>query len=149
MNKAVKVTVSGSFHRQAAAIAEAIGQFTEAGIEVLSPKNVKFVAEIGDFLFVASDLTRDIRITQDGHFSAIRRSDFLFVTCVNGYVGSSTAMEIGFAYAIGKPIVSLVDPYPMNPFEAWPHWFTVMPSYKAVIDRFVNRTTPFLSPRAT
>lgn len=41
------------------------------------------------------------------HFQKIRIADVVFVYNYDGYVGPSTAMEIGFAVALGKPIWAL------------------------------------------
>ena len=99
-----KVTVSGSFHRHLAPIKEAIQQFQENGCEVLSPRDVTVVAEMGDFLFVASDIYRSILIVENRHLFSIAACDFLWLVTPDGYIGQSAALEIGYAIAKGKPI---------------------------------------------
>lgn len=42
-------------------------------------------------------------LTHD-HFYKIRMADVVFIYNKNGYAGTSTSMEIGFAMALGKPI---------------------------------------------
>lgn len=102
----MRATVSGSFHRHMFGIGEAVGELRQRGVEVLSPSDPTVVDFIGEFLFVASDRLRSIKLVQDRHFEAIRHSDFLWVVCPDGYTGPSTAMEIGAAYLAGVPVYS-------------------------------------------
>lgn len=102
----LKAAVSGSFHRHMAAIYEAVGDLRVRGVVVLSPSDPRVVDNIGEFLFVASDKLRSIRLVQDRHLEAIRASDFLWVVCPDGYTGASTCMEIGTALAAGVPVFS-------------------------------------------
>ena len=76
------------------------------GVHVLSPADPRIVAAQGEFLFVASDPIRSVRLVQDRHLESIRASDFLWVVCPDGYVGQSASMEIGFAAAVGVPILA-------------------------------------------
>jgi hypothetical protein len=95
----LKVTVSGSFHRHLHAISAAVQELTDLGVKVLSPADPRVVDHIGDFLFVASDRVRSVRMVQDRHVESIRASDFLWLVAPDGYVGQSASMEIGFAVA--------------------------------------------------
>jgi hypothetical protein len=107
----VRVTVSGSFHRHMHAVYEAVGAFRDAGAVVLSPSDPRVVDSLGDFLFVASDRLRSIKLVQDRHLEAIRASDLLWVVCPDGYTGPSVSMEIGAAYACGIPVFSDFAPF--------------------------------------
>jgi hypothetical protein len=100
----LKVTVSGSFHRHLHAIASAVQELCDLGVRVLSPADPRIVDSSGEFLFVASDKVRSIRMVQDRHVESIRASDFLWLVAPDGYVGSSAAMELGFAVADETPI---------------------------------------------
>jgi hypothetical protein len=100
----LKAAVSGSFHRHMVGIYEAVGELRERGVAVLSPSDPRVVDNIGEFLFVASDKLRSIRLVQDRHLAAIRASDFLWVVCPDGYTGASTSMEIGAALVSGVPV---------------------------------------------
>jgi|ERR1035437_1278264 hypothetical protein len=104
------VTVSGSFKRHLANIQEAVGALTEIGAVVLSPADPRIVDSFGDFVFVSSDRRRSIKGVQNRHLEAIRRSDFLWLACPDGYVGQSAAMEVGFAVGAGIPIYSDAPP---------------------------------------
>lgn len=106
----LRATVSGSFHRHMAAIYAAVGELRALGVDVLSPSDPRIVDHIGEFLFVASDRLRSIRLVQDRHFEAIRASDFLWLVCPDGYTGPSASAEIGAAYAYGIPVFSVTAP---------------------------------------
>src|SRR5438552_12861215 len=99
-------TVSGSFHRHISDIYFAVSQLRAAGVNVLSPVDPTIVDQNGDFLFVASDILRSVKLVQDRHFEAIRASDFLWLICPDGYTGSSASAEIGAAHICGTPVFS-------------------------------------------
>jgi hypothetical protein len=100
----VNATVSGSFSRAMGAVQDAVYDLTDAGAQVLSPADPRVVDEFGDFLFVASDRVRAIRLVQSRHLSAIEASDFVWLVAPEGYVGQSGGMEIGYAVAVGTPV---------------------------------------------
>jgi hypothetical protein len=102
----MNATVSGSFHRHMPAIYAAVNELRAAGVNVLSPSDPRIVDHLGEFLFVASDKLRSIKLVQDRHFEAIKRSHFLWIVCPDGYTGASTSAEIGAAYAVGTPVFS-------------------------------------------
>jgi hypothetical protein len=103
-------TVSGSFHRHMEAITAAVHKLAALSIRVLSPADPRIVAQQGEFLFVASDPVRSVRLVQDRHLESIRAADFLWLVCPDGYVGQSASMEVGFAAAVGVPIFSTQAP---------------------------------------
>src|SRR4029077_2775375 len=83
---------------------EAVHELASLSIRVLSPADPRIVAAQGEFLFVASDPIRSVRLVQDRHLESIRAANFLWLVCPDGYVGQSAAMEIGYASAVGVPI---------------------------------------------
>lgn len=96
--------VSGSFHRHMGAITSAVHELATLGVRVLSPADPRIVDAHGEFLFVASDRVRSIRLVQDRHMDCIRAADFLWLICPDGYVGVSAAMEIEAATNAGVPV---------------------------------------------
>ncbi len=56
------VTVSGSFHRHMTMIGAAVQELASLGVRVLSPADPRVVAAQGEFLFVASDPVRSVRL---------------------------------------------------------------------------------------
>lgn len=103
-------TVSGSFHRHMGAITAAVHELAALAVRVLSPADPRVVAQQGEFLFVASDPIRSVRLVQDRHLESIRAANFLWLVCPDGYVGQSASMEIGYAAAVGVPIFSAQTP---------------------------------------
>jgi hypothetical protein len=102
----IRATVSGSFHRHITPIYEQVQELRTLGVDVLSPSDPRVVDHIGEFLFVASDRIRAVKLVQDRHLEAIRASDFLVVVCPDGYTGPSTSGEIMAATVLGVPIYS-------------------------------------------
>src|SRR5262249_20216060 len=101
----LKATVSGSFHRHMQAIVNTVNELSAREVRVLSPADPRVVDHSGEFLFVASDRVRSIRMVQDRHLQCIRASNFLWLVAPDGYVGQSASLELGFAYANGIPIL--------------------------------------------
>src|ERR1043166_7377425 len=106
----IQAVVSGSFHRHMAAIDAAVKELMAQSVRVLSPADPRIVAQQGEFLFVASDRLRSVRLVQDRHLECIRAADFLWLVCPDGYVGQSASMEVGFAAAAGVPIFASRPP---------------------------------------
>jgi len=106
----LSAAVSGSFHRHMEAITSAVHELASRCVRVLSPADPRVVAQQGEFLFVASDRVRSVRLVQDRHLESVRAADFLWLVCPDGYVGQSASMEVGFAAAVGVPIFSTRAP---------------------------------------
>ena len=100
----IKATVCGSFRRAMAEVTGAVYELTDSGVQVLSPADPRVVGQFGDFLFVASDRMRAIKLVESRHLAAIKASDFVWLVAPDGYVGQSGAMEMGFALAVGTPV---------------------------------------------
>lgn len=126
----LKATVSGSFHRHMPAIYAAVGDLRAAAVTVLSPSDPRVVDHLGEFLFVASDRLRSIKLVQDRHFEAIRCSDFLWVVCPDGYTGASTSAEIGAAYASRTRVFSANAPLDITIRQ----YVQTVPSIRAAIE---------------
>ena len=123
--------VSGSFHRHMAAISAAVHELASLSVRVLSPADPRIVANRGEFLFVASDRNRSIRLVQDRHVDAISASDFLWLVCPDGYVGLSGSMEIGAAKLAGVPIFAVRAPVDLTLRE----YVTVVPRLEEAVRR--------------
>jgi hypothetical protein len=108
--QSLSAAVSGSFHRHMEAITAAVQQLAALSIRVLSPADPRVVAQQGEFLFVASDRVRSVRLVQDRHLESIRAANFLWLVCPDGYVGPSASMEVGCAAIVGVPIFSTHAP---------------------------------------
>ena len=124
-------TVSGSFHRHMDAITTAVHELAALSVRVLSPSDPRIVAAQGEFLFVASDPIRSVRLVQDRHLDCIRASSFLWLVCPDGYIGVSAAMEIGAAREAGVPIFGRRAPNDLTMRE----YVTVVPTLSEALKR--------------
>lgn len=124
---AVRVTVSGSFTRYDEELGRTIDGMRGHGLQVLSP-NTGTVEQVDKgFAYLHGDPSRNKRWTEDRHLEAIASSDFLWIINHDGYLGLSTAFEMGFARAKGIPIYA---PRPLlheplgtyaEPIQRWRH----------------------------
>lgn len=99
-----RATVSGSFRRHLREVQRALDELSDYQVQVLSPGGTVALGESEGFTFLATDPSLEPDITEAAHLRAIRRSDFLWVVCPDGRIGSSTGLEIGVAVGLGKQI---------------------------------------------
>ena len=124
-------TVSGSFRQHMSAVQAAVYELTDRGVIVLSPADPRVVDQFGDFVFVASDRNRSIGLVEDRHLSAIAASDFLWLVNPDGYIGTSAALEVGYATALEIPIFSLEAPVDLT----FRRYVTVAASLSQAVDQ--------------
>jgi hypothetical protein len=134
----LRVAVSGSFHRHMAQITAAVHDLAALSIRVLSPADPRIVAKQGEFLFVASDRVRSVRLVQDRHLESIQAANFLWLVSPDGYVGSSTAMEIGYAAHAGIRVFGTRAPTDLTLRE----YITVVPSLLAAVRKAETSCRP-------
>jgi hypothetical protein len=134
----LRATVSGSFHRHMGAITAAVHELASLSVRVLSPADPRVVAAQGEFLFVASDRVRSVRLVQDRHLDCIRAADFLWLVCPDGYVGQSASMEVGFAAAVRVPIFATHTPGDLTLRE----YVTIVPSLGAALREVQSNSHP-------
>lgn len=130
--------VSGSFHRHMEVISRAVHELAALSVRVLSPADPRVVAHRGEFLFVASDRVRSVRLVQDRHLESIRAADFLWLICPDGYVGQSASMEIGFAAGAGVPIFATRAPGDLTLRE----YVAVVPTLSEALNRVAANYRP-------
>jgi hypothetical protein len=130
--------VSGSFHRHMAAITAVVHELATLSVRVLSPADPRVVAQQGEFIFVASDRLRSVRLVQDRHLESVRAADFLWLVCPDGYVGQSASMEIGFAAGAGTPIFASHPPCDLTLRE----YVTLVPGISDAIRSIAARPRP-------
>jgi hypothetical protein len=134
----LRAAVSGSFHRHMEAITSAVHELASLRVRVLSPADPRVVAAQGEFLFVASDPVRSVRLVQDRHLESIRAADFVWLVCPDGYVGQSAAMEIGYAAAAGVPIFATRAPSDLTMRE----YVTIVPTLTEAMRSVVVSARP-------
>lgn len=106
----IAVVVSGSLRKHLGAVQSVTQEFTELGVAVFSPRIGKPVNPGDDFVVLDTDETDDPKAIEHRHLEAIRQGRALYVVDPGGYIGLTVAMEIGFAYALGKKIFVAESP---------------------------------------
>ena len=143
--------VSGSFHRHMEAITTAVHELAALNVRVLSPADPRIVAQQGEFLFVASDRVRSVRLVQDRHLESIKAAHFLWLVCPDREVGQSACIEIGYAIREGVPIFSTRAPNDLTLRE----YVKIVPSLSAAVKMIEEISQPerpqgiLIDPRAT
>jgi hypothetical protein len=125
------------------AVQQAVYRLTDAGARVLSPADPRVVDHFGDFIFVASDAVRAIKLVESRHLAAIEASDFVWLEAPEGYVGPSCAMEIGFAVSVRTPVYCSQVPADLTLRQ----YVTPLPKPEEAIRRAVVRRA--MTPPAT
>lgn len=100
----LSIVISGSFRKYYDDIREAIKRFESLGIRVLSPEHSEVVNPGDEFVLLGTDETECPETIEREHLHAILRADALYVYNADGYIGPSSAMEVGWALAAGKPV---------------------------------------------
>src|SRR5439155_16347313 len=114
----VQVTVSGTFRKHWNAVTKTIETFKGLGAEVISPQSTEQDHQVAGFVYLKGEEgpPQEIELR---HLKAISCSDALYVVSPDGYLGPSTALEIGYALALGVPVWS------SNTLIDVPHQFLV------------------------
>jgi nucleoside 2-deoxyribosyltransferase len=100
------------------------------GCQVLSPHRLDFSNVDALFVRDTAEVSLTEEIIERHHLLAITQSDFLWLHTPNGYIGLSTAFEIGYAASRGIPVFSSVAPSE-KVFESF---IQVVPSVYRVIN---------------
>jgi len=100
----LSIVISGSFRKHYKDICVMIRNFENQGIEVLSPRHSTVINPGEDFVLLETDETTCPEKLEREHLNAICQASALYLYNPDGYVGLSSAMEVGWALALGKPI---------------------------------------------
>lgn len=111
----IKCVIIGSFRKHYDDIVKVIHIFESKNIEVTSPKKSWIINRDADFVILASDFQetgKDIKVQyiESKVLSMIEEASFIYLYNPDGYIGVSTAFEIGFAYKVKKPIFAANSP---------------------------------------
>lgn len=102
--KSVVISVSLKFFDEMMNWANAL---KSKGVKVYHPEDFSFKNLKSDELEYA------VSGTTYGYFQKIRKADVMLLFNIDGYAGTSTTLELGYATACAKPVVSLEkDPEP-------------------------------------
>jgi NTP pyrophosphatase (non-canonical NTP hydrolase) len=72
--------------------------------QVLSPRSIDFVDPDAEFVRLSDEASQPEHIIEELHLSALKSADFVWLFAPDGYVGTSAAMELGQAWALGVPV---------------------------------------------
>jgi len=100
----LSIVISGSFRKCYEDICRALKRFESLGIRVLSPQHSDIVNPGDDFVLLETDKSECPQEIEREHLNAILRADALYLYNADGYVGPSSAMEMGWALAFGRPV---------------------------------------------
>lgn len=115
--KLLKATVSGSFDKFKPEIDLAITELQDLGVTVLAPdKGWLYIPPTGaarsktEFRPLPSERYMSPKQVEDSFLNSIRKSDFLYVLNLEGYIGNMVSLEIGFAVALNIPVFLQREP---------------------------------------
>ncbi len=104
---ALFTVISGSYRKHLQQIVKLKQVLEQLHVIVLSPSGDAAVNPDDEFIILDSDPVRHPKLLQDSVFAKIRRSTFLTVANVNGYLGRAAVLEIGYAIGLGISIYTL------------------------------------------
>jgi NTP pyrophosphatase (non-canonical NTP hydrolase) len=104
------VVLCGTFHRELEALEAVWREFEEAEVEILSPRDLRFVEDRTGFLLSSSEIDELPAEVEHRHLTAMMSADFIWLHAPDGYVGRSAAMELGFARALGLGVFGQTPP---------------------------------------
>lgn len=103
----LRVTLSGNFQKHLELVICLISEFSDLGVEVLSPEFTVPKKPSGELILLQSGAAKDSRDLEKRHLAAIKRSDFLYLVNPEGELGKTASFEMGYAISKGVPIVAL------------------------------------------
>jgi NTP pyrophosphatase (non-canonical NTP hydrolase) len=106
---ALSAVLCGSFHRDPAGLAKAHEHLARR-FTLLSPRAVGFVDATADFVRLPDEMGKAVDTIEGQHLEAVVKADFVWLHAPDGYVGTSAAMEIGHARALGIPVFTDTAP---------------------------------------
>lgn len=103
----IATVISGSFRKHLPQIVALKYELEKLGISVLSPEGDISINPDEEFIILDSDPVSNPELLQSSIFAKMRRSTFLTVANIDGYLGNAAILEIGYAIAIGIKIYAL------------------------------------------
>lgn len=105
----LKTVLCGSYRRDPDGLRRTFGRLAER-YDVLSPAGLDFVNPGHEFVRLAHETDETVEAIERRHLQAITGADFVWLHAPDGYVGSSAALEIGHAQALGIPVLAETVP---------------------------------------
>lgn len=101
----LSITLIGSFKKDPEALQALFAELSQK-YAILSPTTIDWVNHGEEFLRAGHESEKAGQEIEEGHLEAIRNSDFAILFAPGGYVGLSGALEVGFAHALGIPVIA-------------------------------------------
>lgn len=105
----LSVVVCGSYHRDREGLLRAV-TLLERSFDIVSPESFAFVDRSADFVRLPGEHNEAEHEIEARHLAAMRGADLVWLHAPDGYVGTSAAMELGHAAALGIPVFSATPP---------------------------------------
>ncbi|WP_349369821.1 hypothetical protein [Salinarimonas sp.] len=106
MSDRLVTVISGSFRKHLSQLYILRDELEARRVDVLSPIGSAAINEGEEFIILDNDPIEDHRTLQDAVFAKIRRSSFLTVCNIDGYIGKAATLEIGYAIAHGLQVLT-------------------------------------------
>lgn len=103
----MNTVIVGSYGKHFQQILELRDFLSEQGVKVLAPSSSKVINPGSNFLILEDDPIGEPKELQDLVFEKIKKSNFIIVANVDGYIGRTAAFEMGYALSLGLPIYTL------------------------------------------
>lgn len=106
MHTIIKVVISGSFRKHIDDIRMARANFQKAHIKIFAPLTTEIRNISENFVFLTTDnAEKSAYVLEKEFMTNILKADFLYLANIEGYVGHSSATEMGVACMHKVPIV--------------------------------------------
>lgn len=106
-NAALFSVISGSYRKHLAQLIKLKAELESRHVVILSPSGDVAVNPDEEFIILDSDPVCHPKLLQDSVFAKIRRSTFLVVANIDGYLGRAAVLEIGYALALGITVYTV------------------------------------------
>lgn len=116
--RTVRAVLCGTYKRDFEVLQKSYEELVTNGCQVLSPHALNFVSNEKGFLRTKDEQQRSAEELERHHIFAIGEADFVWLHAPDGYIGTSAAMEIGYAFAQAIPVFSReeIDDPALAPF---------------------------------
>ena len=105
-----EVVLSGSYRKEFETLRRTYEEFLDLGCTILSPSSVSITREEDGFVYMQGEETDTPVTIEDRHLQAIQKANFVWLHSPDGYVGPTSALEVGFANAVGIPVYAQQAP---------------------------------------
>ena len=106
-----KLVICGSFNKHLDDIRLLINELKKLDICVVSPRNTDVVGSENGFVLFKDDIIKNhcTWSVEAQHLKAIEESDCVIVCDFDGYIGTKTSLEIGYAKRCGVPVIYIQE----------------------------------------